>query len=1613
MTLPSKLVSGAAYQSVSMWFKSSSPNGVLFSYQAQQITAGSTTARYVPTIYIGADGKLNAQYWNGTAAPITTAAAVDDGNWHLVTLSASASSQTLYLDGTQVGSPLAGTISTAGMADNYVGTGYTGGNWPDEPNQGSGTAYPEYFHGDIADVGFWTRNLTATEAKALYSAGSHPAALLTKATQPTGSVTAQVSYDPLTGRVTSDTDSNGGTWQPQAPTVSGSGQVYVGSVYDAQPQDYWRLNDIGGTWANDSANYCGCAQPAVYNNASEGVTGAGPFSDSQVAGFNGTTSYLSIPTADTASNSPGTVGMWFETTGTNEVLYSEETGPVTGSAPSGYDPVLYIGNDGKLLGGFYDGSTSAAASSAAVNDGKWHYAVLAAGNGTQSLYLDGNLQSTFSGTPAAEPWTNAAAGAGFLSGYWPDTSVGAVTAEYFTGDLAELAWYPYQLAAWQVSYQWNAAQQAKGLTPVQASTVTDPGGHTLTYTYDLLNGGRELSQTDALGGTTSYGYDSAGFQNSVTDPDGHTTWTGHDPRGNVVSTTTCQNQSASQCSTSYRTYYPDDTSAQLTTADPRNDMVLTSSDGRSASAADTTYQTSYAYNAAGEVTGSTTPPVAGFPSGRTTSYAYTDGSTSAGGYQGAVPPKGLPYQVTTPGGAVTTTLYYANGDPAQVTSPDGQRTVYAYDGLGRKVSQTAYSDTYPAGLVTSYTYDANGNLATQTDPAVTDAVTGAVHTPKTTTTYDADGDVLTTVVTDLTGQDASRTVTKAYNNLDQLITQTDAAGAVTHYTHDAFGNLATKTDPDGNVTQYGYDFDQQRTSTTLENYTGSPPGSQSAANLVQEARSYDPAGRLAVVTDAMGRATHYTYTDNNLLAGIDVTPGPTDWSHDFTTEWYSYDGTGNKTEEWSNNGQTDTTYAVDAASRVTQQVTDPSGLDRTTTVAYTPDDQQSSVTQTGAGGATRTTSSTYDPAGNVLTQSVTDPGSGGPVGWWNMSQSSGTAVPDQVSGGQPATASGVSWNGGYGSFSGASGSLVRTAGPVVDTTGSFSVAAWVNLSAVTGNDENVVSQDAGSMSGFYLGMNGGSGSWGFARPEEDRPSPPDWAVAGTVAAQAGTWTFLAGTYNAGTGSMTLYVNGAASGSASDPSPVPASGPLEIGAEKRDGQAGAGNFAGSIADVQVYPAALSAAQVSSLYGQGRSGGDVTTGTLTTSWTRDQRGLPKTMTNPDGGVTGYSYDQAGQLVTTTEPTVTTQVYGGQPVTANPFTLAGYNTFGEKVEAKDPVGDVTSYGYDADGRQVSRTLPAYTPPGGSQVTPIDTTAYDGNGRVTSTTDGLGNTTHYAYDQLGNRVTETAPDSSVTATVYDADGEALSVTGPTGSQAQSTYDFLGRVVTSTQVERYSGSGTAAYTTGYFYGDSGGPGAGGGWLSRVASPDGVSTSYAYDAVREKTGVTDGAGNTTSYSFDALGQQTKLTYPDGTATATGYDGAGNPVSTASLDASGNTLAGTAAAYDGEGNQLSATDAEGSSTTFTYTAGGLVTQEVQPVTATSAITTSFGYDADGKQTRYADGKGGQWWDTFNSWGLQESRVEPYTTAYTTAATSTFTTAYNADQQPVTLTDPGGGHRDQQL
>jgi large repetitive protein len=148
----------------------------------------------------------------------------------------------------------------------------------------------------------------------------------------------------------------------------------------------------------------------------------------------------------------------------------------------------------------------------------------------------------------------------------------------------------------------------------------------------------------------------------------------------------------------------------------------------------------------------------------------------------------------------------------------------------------------------------------------------------------------------------------------------------------------------------------------------------------------------------------------------------------------------------------------------------------------------------------------------------------------------------------------VTWSGSAAQFAGTAGQQVATAGPVVDTTGSFTVAAWVNLAGNTASDQAVAAQAAGVASGFSLKYSASAGGWQFTRPLSDAANPSGWATAASASAAAtGTWTFLTGTYDANTGTVTLYVNGAASGStATDASPIPAHGPLLVGADKAAG-----------------------------------------------------------------------------------------------------------------------------------------------------------------------------------------------------------------------------------------------------------------------------------------------------------------------------------------------------------------------------------------------------------------------------------------------------------------------------
>ncbi|MFF7213164.1 LamG-like jellyroll fold domain-containing protein [Streptomyces sp. NPDC008238] len=1610
--LPSDLASAATSVSVSLWFKTATAPGVLYSYSDSSMDNATTSGQYTPSMYVGSDGKLNAEFWYaGGVAPIVTTASVADGKWHHAVLSGAGNSQTLYLDGAAVGSK-SGSISVGGgfstflQSHDYLGAGFLGGGWPDEPHASttSNTGYATFFNGSIADAAVYDQALGLSDVNALYKSGTRTASLLSSITRPSGKAYAAMAYDPGTTTLTQLTDENGGIWKLGAPTVTGSSQTYRGAVLGAAPSGYFRLGEAAGAGtAFDEVR----GGNGTYNAVTLGA--AGPFSDQKAATFNGTSSYVEVPAGTLHATANRSIELWFKTAGQG-VLIGDQSVPVAGAtvASGSWTPLLYVGTDNKLHGHFYAGSGSGSAvfgSTGTVTNNAWHHVALTAAGSTQTLYLDGVKQATYTGVPNDQSNSHLYIGAGFAKS-WVNAPA---EVSHFTGSIADVAFYHAALTAQDVSAHMEAAKNSTGLLPVETVKVTSPTKSTLTYTYDVTNGNRALTETDGLGHKTSFGYDTSGFEHTVTDPNGVLTVTGHDVRGNVVSSTTCQDQAANHCSTEYYTYYPDDTTAQLTTADPRNDQLLTERDGRSSSATDTRYLTSYGYDTAGNQTSITGPAVAGFPDGRTTQTVFSDGTTTYPSADGGVVPKGLPVRTISPGGAVNSVSYFKNGDVASTTDAAGLVTSYTYDGIGQVLSQKVVSDTYPAGLATTYKYDGDGQVVEEHDPQLTDRVTGATHSAVSTTVYDEDGNVTSQTVSDASGGDHARTETQTYDAYNRVLTQSDANAAegaangnTTTYSYDTSGNKTKEVTSAGIETRYTYD-DNGNLLTQGVMYAGDPVNPQTPGLLIESSRAYDPSDRLASVTDAMGNTTSYTYTDDGLTASVKRTSA--DGKSTYVLETDSYDAAGNLLSSTTDNGETVSNYSVDAASRTTSTTVDPTGVDRVTTVSYTPDDEIASENDHDSSGWDRTTTTTYDDMGNVLSETLYGDASGHPAGWWKLNQTSGTRVTDASGTGNTATAgTGVTWADDAAKFTGAGG-VIATNGPVLDTTASYTVSAWVNLTD-TSTFRTFVAQGGTNRASFYLQYNKTSNVYRFHVASEDAATPSAFHDASATAAPAlNTWTHLVGVFDATTGAMRLYVNGALAGSDTNPTPWTGNGPLSIGGTKTAGGTISDMVAGSVGDVQTYQRALSATEISSLYGKGRTGGTVgSSDEQTTAYTYDKRGLPTSMTDSEHHTTTYAYDEAGNLAVTTMPAVQAEAEGTDPVTVHPVTTSGFNTFGEGVEEQDPNGLTTTTVYDADGNKVSETLPPYTPAGASTPNAGTTVwAYDSEGNQTSVTTPGGKQTSYLYDQLGNVAQITEPDGTKTHATYDTNGEQLSATDGTGASTQATYDFLGRQLTSTTLERLPS--TKALTTVNSYAVTAGNPYGAHTAS-TTTPGGVTTSYGYNRAGDVASVTDGAGNTTRFTYDFQGNQQKTILPDGTWTETDYNASGDPSYSKQYDANNVLLAQTSQTYDGVGNVVSATDANNHTTRFTYDAAGTVTQQIEPVDASTSITTTFGYDAAGNRTRFTDGRGNSWRYTYTPWGQQQSVIEPTTERYTSAADSTTTFAYDADGQMTTATLPGG-------
>ncbi|WP_432824483.1 glutaminase domain-containing protein [Dactylosporangium sp. CA-092794] len=169
---------------------------------------------------------------------------------------------------------------------------------------------------------------------------------------------------------------------------------------------------------------------------------------------------------------------------------------------------------------------------------------------------------------------------------------------------------------------------------------------------------------------------------------------------------------------------------------------------------------------------------------------------------------------------------------------------------------------------------------------------------------------------------------------------------------------------------------------------------------------------------------------------------------------------------------------------------------------------------------------------------------------------------------------GAGYSGGGLELNGSTGHA--TAARLVDTSASFTVAAWAYLGA-TGNFATVAGQDGAQASGFYLQYSAADHAWAFAMVAADQANAAATRAVSPFPPRVDGWTHLVGVRDAAAGRLRLYVDGVLVADVAAGTAWAAGGAFTIGRGKWNG-GDADHFPGRIDQLKVWTRALSDADV---------------------------------------------------------------------------------------------------------------------------------------------------------------------------------------------------------------------------------------------------------------------------------------------------------------------------------------------------------------------------------------------------------------------------------------------------
>lgn len=906
---------------------------------------------------------------------VTTPYSIEDGNWHQVAVSLSAStSLTFFLDGQEVGT---GTLSAA---PSTVAAG------------SSGLAIGNGFNGSLDEPAVYGSALTAAQINAHWRAANNSIPCGSTPTDPYGAAVAAASpsrfyrYAESSGSAVEDSSGNcyvaalaGSATRGFGPTLSSSdkdvsltGSGPIGFASDVGLPSGNTARTLEGWEKTTNGNDPGLLGYGLVSGTSPTVFRLGLEDDTHLEFFDGANTVdTAVPTGIQLAD-----GNWHQLAetwdGTTLTMYVD--GQQAGTSSLGTAPNTTVPGAGLLFGNQLTGSVAeeavyptalsamqirthylTAANTSSLNGGSLTAAENPDGfNGCIVCWVSHLLTGSATPTPI-----NTESGNFFHT--FSDISIPgrsyplAIERTYNSQNASTNSPFGY---GWTYNYGMSLA--TSGTSPNEVATITqedgsqatfnqpasgnswapsaprfiatltyNPGSSTWTFvrqgrdTYTFNSSGQVTQATDLNGYNTTFSYTS-GNLTTITDPASRTltfTWTG----SNITKVTD------SNVSGNTRTVqYGYDGSGNLTSVTDLNGGITDFAYDGSHRMTLMRMPNFHSNGALGTAPSScTSTPVSDAVNNHYNSSGQVDCQWDQNGNKTTFTYSGTPQ--TTAGG--TTVITDPSGNETEDGYQYGVRT-FTTSGYGTSAAATT-SFTYdpntlaligmmdPNGNVTTYTVDSSGNILTRTDPL------GRV----TTNTYNSLNEVLTT-------EDGnSVTTTNAYDSHGNLtststpLTSTSATATnclspttavamaqVTCYTYgnSSFpGDVTQITDPDGNSTSFGYDSNgyQDQVKDPLSNVTDTVRNNDGWITASYSPRAACTWGSAPPTGCSSTYETQYSYTITGGSATDEFGDVGTITDPNAHATKYTYDLDRNTTVVKDGNGNS-TTNAYDAADRL-------------------------------------------------------------------------------------------------------------------------------------------------------------------------------------------------------------------------------------------------------------------------------------------------------------------------------------------------------------------------------------------------------------------------------------------------------------------------------------------------------------------------------------------------------------------------------------------------------------------------------------------------------------------------------------------------------------------------